>query len=135
MSQLGDDVMDITRRVKAALDPDGILNPGKWVSSARPTVVLPRRRTLFRADLLPGRPFGTKGPAAAGSARSRWASKPTASGSSTVTPLDHTAGEAAPTPEHRERMAAAASALGLLADEPIVDTRTGRSSCGGRCWR
>ncbi|MBX3284255.1 MAG: FAD-binding protein [Actinobacteria bacterium] len=29
--QLGDDVMDLTRRIKAALDPDGILNPGKWV--------------------------------------------------------------------------------------------------------
>ena len=29
--QLGDDVMDLNRRIKAALDPDGILNPGKWV--------------------------------------------------------------------------------------------------------
>ena len=28
-SQLGDDVVDISRRIKAALDPDGILNPGK----------------------------------------------------------------------------------------------------------
>ncbi len=31
VSQLGDDVMDLTRRIKHALDPDGILNPGKWV--------------------------------------------------------------------------------------------------------
>ena len=31
VSQLGDDVMDLTRRVKGAIDPDGILNPGKWV--------------------------------------------------------------------------------------------------------
>ncbi len=31
--QLGDDVMDLTRRIKAALDPAGILNPGKWVDA------------------------------------------------------------------------------------------------------
>ena len=31
VSQLGDDVMDLTRRIKRALDPDDILNPGKWV--------------------------------------------------------------------------------------------------------
>ena len=29
--QLGPDVMALTRRIKDALDPDGILNPGKWV--------------------------------------------------------------------------------------------------------
>ncbi len=29
--QLGDDVMELTRTVKAALDPAGILNPGKWI--------------------------------------------------------------------------------------------------------
>lgn len=31
LQQLGPDVMDVTRSVKAALDPRGILNPGKWV--------------------------------------------------------------------------------------------------------
>jgi glycolate oxidase len=31
VEQLGPDVMDVHRTVKAALDPQGILNPGKWV--------------------------------------------------------------------------------------------------------
>ncbi|HUF32439.1 MAG TPA: FAD-linked oxidase C-terminal domain-containing protein [Acidimicrobiales bacterium] len=31
MDQLGPDVMELTRRIKAALDPLGTLNPGKWV--------------------------------------------------------------------------------------------------------
>jgi glycolate oxidase len=31
VEQLGPDVVDITRRIKAALDPEGILNPGKWI--------------------------------------------------------------------------------------------------------
>ena len=30
-TQLGPDVMDLTRRIKVALDPHDILNPGKWV--------------------------------------------------------------------------------------------------------
>ncbi|MCZ7631633.1 MAG: FAD-binding protein [Microthrixaceae bacterium] len=30
-AQLGDDVMELNRRIKAALDPHDILNPGKWV--------------------------------------------------------------------------------------------------------
>lgn len=29
--QLGEDVVEVTRQVKAALDPLGILNPGKWI--------------------------------------------------------------------------------------------------------
>jgi glycolate oxidase len=31
LAQLGPDVLDLTRRIKDALDPQGILNPGKWV--------------------------------------------------------------------------------------------------------
>jgi glycolate oxidase len=30
-SQLGPDVLELTRSIKAALDPLGLLNPGKWV--------------------------------------------------------------------------------------------------------
>jgi glycolate oxidase len=29
--QLGPDVLEVTRQIKATLDPLGILNPGKWV--------------------------------------------------------------------------------------------------------
>jgi glycolate oxidase len=29
--QLGPDVLELTRTLKAAIDPAGILNPGKWV--------------------------------------------------------------------------------------------------------
>ena len=29
--QLGPDVMAVSRSIKAALDPGGILNPGKWL--------------------------------------------------------------------------------------------------------
>jgi glycolate oxidase len=31
VDQLGPDVMELSRRVKAALDPLGLLNPGKWI--------------------------------------------------------------------------------------------------------
>ena len=30
-AQLGSDVLDVTRSIKAALDPLGLLNPGKWI--------------------------------------------------------------------------------------------------------
>jgi glycolate oxidase len=30
-AQLGDDVLDLTRRIKQTLDPLGILNPGKAI--------------------------------------------------------------------------------------------------------